>query len=590
MADNGYKINKSLNLNPQVSAPANPVDGDIFYDSTAQSFAYYHNGSWANFDSVGTVASTLWLTSALFTPTVVRNSVVKVTGGATPTHLAGMSSSFSAKRITVYNAGTDIITVEPEDANEPTANNRIVTPTGGSMNLIAGEVAVFTYDISASRWLLVSISSQAGAQVIATTVNPGIVTLHQASLLPLDGVVLSDGDLNTANGVVGLDANRAATIAAPTAAVTALTVTAAGGANAVDVNGALSMQTHQIHNVADPTAAQDALTKNFFDVNEYAEMNWAINGDFAISQRFDAGSFSYTANGTTSGTFTDTRTWYADRWYAYRGGAHLGLWNAGNQIGRQAGNTDTSLLFLVQEIKREWIPALRGKYLTLSFTGSKSAVTAGTFSARLVYGTGATTEFIQGATGAYTTGNGTAITGAPALSTTPTLYSYTAGAVLPSTATCLAVIFDYTPTGTASSGENMIISDVMLNIGTTARTFKLASAYRGQTEVELCLPYYEKQVSFGTFGPSSTIANGGTFTLGSHIVFKTPKQITPTVYVGYLGTIGSVNIGGLGTTSIGTSYTIASKDGALLKNDSGGNITPGADGYFYLSWVAEAEI
>lgn len=589
MADNGYKINKSLNLNPQVSAPANPVDGDFYYDSTAQSFAYYHNGSWANFDSVGTVASTLWLTSTSFTPTVVRNSVVKVTGGTTPTHLAGMSSSFSAKRITIYNAGTDIIIVEPEDANELTSNNRIVTPTGGSMNLIAGEVAVFTYDVSASRWLLVSISSQAGAQVIATTVNPGLVTLHQASLLPLDGVVLSDGDLNTANGVVGLDTNRAATIAAPTSAVTALTVTAAVGANAVDVNGALSMQSNQINNLADPTAAQDALTKNFFDVNEYAEMNWVINGDFAISQRFDVGSLPYTGNGVSSGNFTDTRTWYADRWYAYRGTANVGLWNNNNQIGRSTGNADTSKLFLVQEIKREWIPALRGKYLTLSFMGSQ-AVAAGTFSARLVYGTGAITEFIQGATGAYTTGNGTAINGAPVYSTTPTLYSYTAAAVLPDTATCLAVIFDYTPSGVASAGENMIISNVMLNIGTTARTFKLASAYRGQTEVELCLPYYEKQASFGTFAPNTAISAGGTFTLGSHIVFKTPKQKTPSVYVGYLGTLGDVNIGGLGATNIGTSYAIASKDGALLKNDTVGTITPGTNGYFYCTWAAEAEI
>lgn len=238
MADNGFKINKSANFNPQAGTPANPVDGDFFYDSVAQSFAYYHNGMWAYFDSVGLVESEEWLTSAQFTATVVRNSVIKVIDGVTPTHLAGISASFSAKQITVYNAGSDIITVEPEDAMEATSNNRIMTPTGGSMNLVAGEVAVFTYDVVENRWLLVSISSEAGAQVIATTGNPGLVTLHQASLLPLDGVVLSDGDLNTANGVVGLNANKAALITPPTSAVTTLTLEAfAGAASALVLQG-----------------------------------------------------------------------------------------------------------------------------------------------------------------------------------------------------------------------------------------------------------------------------------------------------------------------------------------------------------------
>ena len=239
MADNGFKINKSANFNPQAGAPANPIDGDFYYDSTAQSFAYYHSGSWAYFDSVGTVASTLWLTSAHFTSNVVRNSVVKVTGGAVLSHLAGIAASFSAKKITVYNAGTATIVVEPEDANEGTANNRILTPTGGSMNLVAGEVAVFMYDIAASRWLLVSISSNAGAQATATDVSPGIVTLHKANLTPLSGIVLSDGDIDAASGVVGLTAQRAVNIAAPLSAVTALTVTAFAGEKSAVFTGPL---------------------------------------------------------------------------------------------------------------------------------------------------------------------------------------------------------------------------------------------------------------------------------------------------------------------------------------------------------------
>ncbi len=257
MADNGFKINKSVNLNPQAGAPTNPINGDFYYDSSIGSFAYYHDGSWANFDSVGSVTSVLWMTGALFTPDIVRNSVIKVTGAAALSHLAGISSSFSAKRISVYNAGAYTIVVEPEDGAEATANNRILTPTGGSMNLVAGEMAVFTYDVVATRWLLVSISSNAGAQVIATTSNPGLVTLHATSLLPMDGVVLSDGDLNAANGVVGLDADKAATIA-PTSAVTGLTVNAYEDANAATFNGAVTIS-------IDPVLDQNAATKHYVD-------------------------------------------------------------------------------------------------------------------------------------------------------------------------------------------------------------------------------------------------------------------------------------------------------------------------------------
>jgi hypothetical protein len=233
MADNGFKINKSVNFNPQAAVPANPIDGDFYYDSTIQSFVHYHDGSWANLNSVGIVTATDPLTSVDFTPAVVQNSVIKVMDAVAPIHLAGISSSFSAKQITIYNGGTDLITVEHEDAAELTSNNRIRTPTAGDMNLIAGEVAVFTYDIVTNRWLLVSISSQGGAQVIATDSHPGLVQLHQNSLFPADGIVLSDGDLNTATGVVGLDANKAAAITAPLSAVTALAITAHADASAL---------------------------------------------------------------------------------------------------------------------------------------------------------------------------------------------------------------------------------------------------------------------------------------------------------------------------------------------------------------------
>jgi hypothetical protein len=53
MASNHYKISKGITLNPQTSAPSNPVDGDIFYDDTLNKFRAYQNGAWTDLISSG---------------------------------------------------------------------------------------------------------------------------------------------------------------------------------------------------------------------------------------------------------------------------------------------------------------------------------------------------------------------------------------------------------------------------------------------------------------------------------------------------------------------------------------------------------
>lgn len=342
MADNSYKINKSVNLNPQAGVPANPINGDFYYDSTFQSFAYYHNGSWANFDSVGIVTATDPMTSAQFTPAIVRNSVVKITGAVAPKHIAGISSSFSAKRLTIYNGGTSYITVEHENGSEATANNRIHTPTAGDMNLIAGEVAVFTYDVVANRWLLVSISSQGGAQLIATTTSPGIVTLHQASTIPADGIVLSDGDLNTATGVVGLDANRAATIAAPLASVTALNITAAANASALILkSGTGTTDIFKVLNSSNAVLAKIAydgsLTINTGNININTNKGQILN--FADWQVFEQnggpadGHFEISSNiGGPSAGLIDIYSTGRTRWSNQSYTAFIDMGNSGDAM------------------------------------------------------------------------------------------------------------------------------------------------------------------------------------------------------------------------------------------------------------------
>jgi hypothetical protein len=56
MADNSFKISKGLTLKGQAAAPANPVNGDMYYDTTLQQFRVYQNGAWQGLSGTSTYA------------------------------------------------------------------------------------------------------------------------------------------------------------------------------------------------------------------------------------------------------------------------------------------------------------------------------------------------------------------------------------------------------------------------------------------------------------------------------------------------------------------------------------------------------
>ncbi len=63
MADNSFRIDKSVSLNPQTAAPANPRNGDIYYDSVLDKFRKYEASAWTNLGS-GTGSGVLNYASA----------------------------------------------------------------------------------------------------------------------------------------------------------------------------------------------------------------------------------------------------------------------------------------------------------------------------------------------------------------------------------------------------------------------------------------------------------------------------------------------------------------------------------------------
>lgn len=58
MANNSFKIDKSISLNPLASAPSSPQNGDIYYDSGLNKFRKYENSAWSDLGSGGTSTNT----------------------------------------------------------------------------------------------------------------------------------------------------------------------------------------------------------------------------------------------------------------------------------------------------------------------------------------------------------------------------------------------------------------------------------------------------------------------------------------------------------------------------------------------------
>lgn len=155
MADSAFRINRGITLNPQGSAPSNPTNGDIYFDSTTNTYSLYQNNNWINLASKIDVASAASLTSADFTSSTIKHSLVRVTG-STASALHGMTASGDAKQTTIYNASTQPLIIRNESTTEISVINRILTVNGADITLNAGQCMTFIYDSTQSRWIAAS--------------------------------------------------------------------------------------------------------------------------------------------------------------------------------------------------------------------------------------------------------------------------------------------------------------------------------------------------------------------------------------------------------------------------------------------------
>ena len=218
----------------------------------------------------------------------------------------------------------------------------------------------------------------------------------------------------------------------------------------------------------------------------YVMKNRIINGAMQIWQR-----------GTTYALTNSNAYGSADRWAFLQATTANGIANqtasglAGFQyalkLGRNSGATTTGAVQMTQVLETNNSIDLAGQSITLSFwakAGANYSATSSNFGVYIAYGTGtdqSSSTFISGGW----TGQVALVNTTTAITTTWTKYTFTA--TVGSTATQVGVNLYYSPTGTAGADDNVYITGVQLEKGSTATSFD----YRPYgTELQLCQRYF----------------------------------------------------------------------------------------------------
>ena len=251
--------------------------------------------------------------------------------------------------------------------------------------------------------------------------------------------------------------------------------------------------------------------------------NRIINGAMGIWQR------ATTYNMTASWAYGSV-----DRWISTSAPSTNGVFNRSTsvptgfqysvQMGRTAASTATSPIQCTQAIESVNCYDLAGQTVTLSFWAKAGAnfSASGSILGSLL-GTGTVAD--QAASSFYSWTGSVIQTQNNTITTTWTRYTYTV--TIASNALEVGVNFYYTPTGTAGADDNVYITGVQLEKGSTATSFD----YRPYgTELALCQRYYEvinSDSNQQTFWADINAGNG--VTANANLFYRVTKRATPTV-------------------------------------------------------------
>jgi len=266
--------------------------------------------------------------------------------------------------------------------------------------------------------------------------------------------------------------------------------------------------------------ATAAVGNTFMQLTYDQPKNYLLNGSMEIWQR-----------GTTAlpGGTGATVGYAADRWQAFRIGYAAGL-TCSRQTGPTGGRyamraqRDVSNASLVgiqayQTLETAQAQHMAGTQVTFSAWIRKGADFAGTFTQRIIYGTGTDERITTGFTGQTTL-----ISTSKTLTTSWALYSVTG--TLPAGASEVAVGFQYVPsTAVALTNDYFEFALCQLEIGATPSPFQMGG---GNIEGELiaCQRYYQRMGLVN--GNALAIGTGSGSTTTNFIVpLSTTMRIAP---------------------------------------------------------------
>lgn len=204
------------------------------------------------------------------------------------------------------------------------------------------------------------------------------------------------------------------------------------------------------------------------------------------------------------------------------------------RVQRNAGQTGVTALRFQQPLEIWDVLRLRGQVVTVSCTALAGATFSGALRMKILTGTG--TESRRTNAGAYT-GEATPLDVPMALTTSDATYSGTSTAISAS-ATRAALVFEWTPSGTAGAADLFELQDVWLDFGAVAGAMPYEPI---EQTTARCQRFFWK-----TLGALNYVGNAAAATQNQLVLLKFPvtMRATPTVSATFSGgvNVASVNV------------------------------------------------